>query len=86
MNIKKIINYIQEREFDCIVINNGDEQGCHYVDNLCEELERFITCDCDQQCGEGLEGEVSNHIEDCSCGECHREMGKISPWISVTKK
>jgi len=38
-----------------------------------------INCDCDDaMCkGEGVEGEVANHIEVCSCGECHRHFSKI---------
>ena len=39
-----------------------------------------IVCGCDDpSCpGDGEEGEVANHIEDCTCGDCHHAMGKIS--------
>ena len=38
-----------------------------------------IECDCnDDYCERiGPEGEVSNHIEGCSCGLCHAEIGMI---------
>lgn len=40
----------------------------------------IIECDCDDpSCKKkGTEGEVPDHIEECSCGHCHRELGKIS--------
>lgn len=39
----------------------------------------FIKCDCDDpSCPKyGYTGEVSDHIEDCSCAKCHRELGKL---------
>lgn len=45
-----------------------------------EEVEDMIVCDCnDPSCPKrGIEGEVGGHIEECSCGDCHRALGKIS--------
>lgn len=45
--------------------------------------ESQIDCDCDDRncIGKGYEDEIANHIEDCPCAHCHREMGKISPHI-----
>lgn len=49
-------------------------------DNPFIPLEEGIECECnDRSCEKlGVEGEVNNHISDCSCGDCHRAMGKIS--------
>ena len=42
-----------------------------------------IECSCnDPSCPhEGKEGEVPGHIEECTCAECHRKLGKISPYV-----
>jgi hypothetical protein len=39
----------------------------------------YIKCDCnDPSCEKkGYEGEVANHIEDCSCSICHRHYSKL---------
>jgi len=42
-----------------------------------------ITCSCNENCGEGHEGEVNGHIEDCSCGHCHALIGKVSPFMEI---
>lgn len=44
-----------------------------------------IKCMCnDAFCiGEGLEGEVAGHVESCSCGHCHRLLGKVSPFMEL---
>ena len=52
-------------------------------DNYCNKCNSAevsnVNCNCDDpSCGKrGQEGEVGGHIEGCSCGECHRVMGKL---------
>jgi hypothetical protein len=48
----------------------------------CDECKVVCRCD-DPHCDKtGIEGEVGGHIESCTCADCHRYMGKISPWLS----
>ena len=44
------------------------------------------TCDCDDPfcLSDSPEGEVPGHAEDCSCSHCHRMMGKVSPFYTVS--
>lgn len=44
------------------------------------EVEEGIFCACDDPSCEkkGVEGEIAGHIDQCSCGDCHRALGKIS--------
>ncbi len=39
----------------------------------------MINCQCDDHACKkvGEEGEVDNHIEDCSCYTCHHAIGKL---------
>jgi len=48
------------------------------IDDAIEYIEE-MNCVCDDpSCPKkGQEGEVANHIDRCSCEECHRELGKI---------
>lgn len=48
------------------------------IEYLKEQI--YTTCNCDDpSCPQkGIEGELSGHIEECSCAECHRHYGKIS--------
>jgi hypothetical protein len=48
--------------------------------NMNPPEEEKIKCDCnDRACKRiGYEGEVANHIDECSCADCHRALGKIS--------
>lgn len=65
-----------------IPVSHNDD-GVYTGGMLHGNLEDEITCDCnDRSCEKkGIEGEVANHIENCSCAICHRYMGKISPWL-----
>ena len=36
-----------------------------------------IICECNEGCGEGEEGEVAGHLENCSCKDCHDHYSKL---------
>ncbi len=92
--LRILLEQVEELEKEA---GTGDENGLVSTDvfyfcfrDLKERIKEVevIECACDESGCKRFDFEsadVGGHIEDCPCGHCHREVGKISPHIKPNK-